>query len=387
VKIQLVREGSTDVFVPVHDQTTSFPPSSALVFYNPKMELGRDINVACMLAFTDNKRKARECTYLDAMAASGVRGIRVANEANLSVTLNDSYPLAHNLIERNVRHLGLDAEVTNVDANVLMSCRGFSIVDIDPFGTPAPFIDAACRSVRKMFCITATDTAPLSGAHFNAGIRRYAAVPANTEYHAENGIRILIGTVVRALSKYDKFALPLLSHVTAHYYRIYLKIGRNAKFANKCIDELGFIAFCPNCRHRYHQKGLAPSIRSDCPFCGFNVKLSGPLWLGNLHDETFCQEVLTKLTEGDFRTKTQSEKLLELCRDELNTVSFYNYHKIAKDLKLAPVPVGQLMQALRRNGYQASRTHFSGISIKTDASIDVLRAILQETSADVHESA
>jgi len=382
VKTQLIREGSTDVFVPVHDQTTSFPPSSALVFYNPKMELGRDINVACMMAFTGNMSKARGCSYLDAMAASGIRGIRVANEANLSVTLNDFHPQAHKLIERNVRHLGLKAEVTNMDANVLMSQRGFSIVDVDPFGTPAQFIDAACRSVRKMLCITATDTAPLSGAHFNAGIRRYAAVPANTEYHAENGIRILIGAVVRALSKYDKFALPLLSHATAHYYRIYLKIRRNAKFANECIEELGFIAFCPNCRHRSHQKGLAPSIRNECPFCGFNVKLSGPLWLGKLHDRTFCQEVLTKLTEGDFRTRSQSERLLGLCRDELDTVSFYNYHKIAKDLKLAPMPLSELVQELRRNGYQASRTHFSGTSIKTDANIHVLRAILREASAE-----
>ncbi len=383
MKIQLIREGSTDVFVPVHDPATSFPPSSALVFYNPRMELSRDINVACMMAFTGNISEARNYTYLDAMAASGIRGIRVANEANLSVTLNDFHPLAYKLIERNVRYLNVRAEVTNEDANVVMSQRRFSIIDIDPFGTPASFIDAACRSVCKMLCITATDTAPLSGAHFSAGVRRYAAVPANTEYHAENGIRILVGAVVRALGKYDKYAIPLLSHATAHYYRLYLKIGRSAKSANECINELGFIAFCPNCRYRYHEKGLAPSVKNECILCGSNMKLTGPLWLGKLHNGAFCQVVLTKLKEGNFQTKGQSEKLIILCRDELDEVSFYDYHKIAKDLKLAPMPIDNVLNELRRNGYQASRTHFSGTSIKTDANIYVLREILRETPLNI----
>jgi tRNA (guanine26-N2/guanine27-N2)-dimethyltransferase len=383
VKIQLIREGLTDVFIPVHDPATSFPPSSALVFYNPRMELSRDINVACMMAFTRDISEARGYTYLDAMAASGIRGIRVANEANLSVTLNDFHPLACKLIERNVRHLNVGAEVTNEEANVVMSQRRFSIIDVDPFGTPAPFIDAACRSVCKMLCITATDTAPLSGAHFSAGVRRYAAVPANTEYHAENGIRILVGAVVRALGKYDKYAIPLLSHATAHYYRLYLKIGRSAKSANECINELGFIAFCPNCRHRYHEKGLAPSVKNECILCGSNMKLTGPLWLGKLHDEAFCQAVLSKLKEGNFQTKVQSEKLITLCRDEIDEVSFYDYHKIAKDLRLAPMPIDNVLNELRRNGYQASRTHFSGTSIKTDANIYVLRELLRETPLNI----
>jgi tRNA (guanine26-N2/guanine27-N2)-dimethyltransferase len=383
VKIQLIREGSTDVFVPVHDPATSFPPSSALVFYNPRMELSRDINVACMMAFTADISEARNYTYLDAMAASGIRGIRVANEANLSVTLNDVNPLAYKLIKRNVRHLNVRAEVTNVDANVVMSQKKFSIIDVDPFGTPAPFIDAACRSACKMLCITATDTAPLSGAHFSAGVRRYAAVPANTEYHAENGIRILVGAIVRALVKYDKYAIPLLSHATAHYYRVYVKVGRSSKSADECINELGFLAFCPNCRHRYYEKGLSPPMKNECTLCGSSMNLTGPLWLGKLHDGTFCQAILVKLKEGNFQTKGQSEKLITLCKDELDTVSFYDYHKIAKDLKLAPMPIDNVLNELRRNGYQASRTHFSGTSIKTNANIHVLKAILSETPLNI----
>jgi len=48
------------------------------VFFNPTMELNRDITVAVLRAYQD--REPRVDTYLDAMAASGIRGVRAANE-------------------------------------------------------------------------------------------------------------------------------------------------------------------------------------------------------------------------------------------------------------------------------------------------------------------
>jgi len=121
---------------------------------------------------------------------------------------------------------------------LLMSEARFNVIDVDPFGSPAPFVDAACRSASKMLCVTATDTAPLSGAHFSAGVRRYSALPMNTEYHAETGIRILIGTIIRELVKYDKSATPVLAHATEHYYRAYLLLDRGAELANACVRSM-----------------------------------------------------------------------------------------------------------------------------------------------------
>ena len=194
-------EGQTSVLVPCLDPNASYPPSSAAVFYNPVMEFSRDINVACMQVFPCSQRERSATTYLDALAASGIRGLRVANEAHMGVTLNDRDDAAYRLMRRNVRKLPLSVRTKHSDANALMSVEKFSIVDIDPFGTPAPFIDAACRSASKMLCVTATDTAPLSGAHFKAGVRRYMALPLNTEYHAEAGIRILVGKIISRACK------------------------------------------------------------------------------------------------------------------------------------------------------------------------------------------
>ena len=42
---RLIKEGETEVFIPL-DNDPDIPSASASVFYNPAMEMNRDINVA-----------------------------------------------------------------------------------------------------------------------------------------------------------------------------------------------------------------------------------------------------------------------------------------------------------------------------------------------------
>ena len=160
-----VTEGRTRFFVPKQDPHLQFPPGSGPVFYNSRMELNRDATILLLSIL-------RPESYLDAMGASGVRGLRVAHEVGVPVTINDRSSRAIDLARQNVEALGLAAEVTRGDANALMSERTFDAVDLDPFGTPAPFIDSAARSAGNYLFVTATDTAPLCGAHLKAGMRR-----------------------------------------------------------------------------------------------------------------------------------------------------------------------------------------------------------------------
>ncbi|MGZ4948794.1 MAG: tRNA (guanine(10)-N(2))-dimethyltransferase [Halobacteriota archaeon] len=381
MQTDVIVEGTTQVVVPRLNLSAPYPPSSASVFYNPQMELSRDISVACMKVLAEERSAAHPLTYLDVLAGSGIRGLRISNEVNLHVTLNDNNVEAYRLIKENAKRLYPNVEATHLDANVLLSRATFSVVDIDPFGSPVPFIDAACRSAREMLCVTATDTAPLSGVHFNAGVRRYSAVPANTEYHAETGVRILIGKIAREIAKYDKAITPLLSHATAHYYRTYVLIAKGVTLADQCVNKLGYIVHCTKCGDRYTVPGLAPSSKAECAKCEAQPRLAGPLWLGSLHDRQFCTKVLAKIKDGEFRTSKQAERIIKSCADELGTVTFYNYHKLLKNLRRPPMPIEQLTDALRRSGYQASRTHFSGTSIKTDADVTSLKKILSELSA------
>lgn len=54
----------------------------------------------------------------------------------------------------------------------------FLIVDIDPYGSPAPFIDAAVQSVADggMLMVTCTDMAILCGNHSETCYAKYGAM-------------------------------------------------------------------------------------------------------------------------------------------------------------------------------------------------------------------
>src|SRR5208283_2963313 len=102
-------EGTTKVLVPIPPIYATFPPSAAPVFYNPEMELNRDINVAATAAFVDRllskKKSRRENIKLNCLEE---KSLAIHKYANL-------------LLHEKISH----------------------IVDIDPFGTPSPFLDAA----------------------------------------------------------------------------------------------------------------------------------------------------------------------------------------------------------------------------------------------------
>lgn len=385
-------EGTTKVLVPIPPDDVSFPPSAAPVFYNPEMELNRDINVAATAAFVNrlilklqSQRDIQpiDVTYVDALSASGIRGIRVANEVGISAVLNDWNEDSYNLIVKNIELNDLSETTTaaHKDANVLLHEKRFNIVDLDPFGTPAPFLDAAARSAVHLLEVTATDTAPLCGAHLNSGIRKYAAVPLNNEYHSEMGVRILLGKIARELAKHEKSMTPLLSHATRHYIRTYVQVQKGAKRTDETLKEMGFISNCPNCGSRKPVFGLAVHIEKECPICGTTTEIAGPLWFGQLHEVKFCDDVLFELEKRPLKTKAKAMKIITLCRNELNIPMFYDQHVICKRLGISASTIDSLISTLCENGYEASRTHFDGISFKTNAGItDIERIMLSENS-------
>ncbi|MCQ1535339.1 tRNA (guanine(26)-N(2))-dimethyltransferase [Methanosarcina sp. KYL-1] len=381
---KIITEGTTKVSVPVPPRDAAFPPSAAPVFYNPEMELNRDINVAATAVFVERllgkkDLQREEVRYLDAFSASGIRGLRVAGEVGVRATLNDWSPEAVELIQENIKLNGLEgrAEATRKNANVLLHEQKFHIVDIDPFGTPSPFLDAASMSAYNLLSVTATDTAPLCGAHLNSGIRKYAAVPLNKEYHSEMGMRVLLGACARELAKHEKGMVPLLSHATRHYVRSYLEIRHGAQQTDRTLKSMGFFVHCPKCGFRAPVYGLAPHIARECPACGGITQVAGPLWLGPLRETGFCDEVLAELESRPLNTKEKAQKLVTFCRDELDIPMFYDQHVICKELGASATGIEILIEALRARGYEASRTHFSGTSFKTDAPLAEIKEIIR----------
>jgi tRNA (guanine26-N2/guanine27-N2)-dimethyltransferase len=357
-------EGKTTVLIPVQDDATQFPPGSAPIFFNRRMELNRDITILLLTLLQPSD-------YLDAMGATGIRGIRVATECGIPVTINDREPAAIELIRQNIARAGMDIKVVERDANALLSEQSFDAVDLDPFGTPAWVIDAAVRGTRRFLFVTATDTAPLCGAHLKAGIRRYGTVPMNTEYHSEVGLRILLGFVVRETVKYDRGIEPLFCYAREHFTRLHLRITRGAKAADETLSHIGFIYQCKKCPYREEHAGMH-AVTLCCPHCGVPLQPVGPLWLGSIHKDEIVRQLRELADTMELGTKKDLLKLLDACQEELPASSFYDYHELAKLLGCSPPNIATVIDRIRKEGYEVSRTHFSGYGLKTDAPLSVI---------------
>ncbi|WP_435063535.1 tRNA (guanine(26)-N(2))-dimethyltransferase [Halobaculum sp. EA56] len=338
------------------------------VFYNPEMELNRDVTVAVLRAYAEREPRAE--TYLDAMAASGVRAARAAAEG-YDVTAADVDEDAVALAARNLADYG--GEAVRRDANALLHEGFYDVVDVDPYGSPMPFADAAVAGTRNLLCVTATDTAPLCGAHFESGVRRYDTVPRNTEYHPEMGLRVLIGALVRRAAARDKAATPICSHVSRHYARTYLELDANATEANAALGELGFVHHCQDCLERDHEFGRLPDVPEACPHCGSGrVVTAGPIWLGRVADPGFAAAVEEEVTD-DMGEAKRARKLLLTVAAELDTPTHYDQHRLCKQWGRPAVGMDEFVAALREAGFEASHAHYAGTAFKSDATVAEMR--------------
>lgn len=373
--LETYREGDTELLVPAA-ALDAVPSRGGDVFFNPEMELNRDLTV---LAVATHRDDWPDTTYLDAMAGTGARGLRVANEAGGPVVINDRSRDALDLVQRNLEHNDLDAETTRRDANALLSEKGFDVVDIDPFGSPAPFLDSGARSVHMngMLCATATDTAPLCGAHRNAGIRRYDAHPLNREHNKEVGARILLGFAARTLARYDKALQPLLTVYHRHYFRVFLGVGAGARRSDAALENVGHLLHCEECR----ESTFTHTVFNDrtCG-CGAERTAAGPLWTGDLHDPDFVDSLLRKHGERGTLSPGTGD-LLETVKNEVGAPPlYYDFHLTASRSVAAPPKIQDYLRGLRDRGYAATRTHFDPEAVKTDAPPRVQEDVMKDLS-------
>jgi len=359
-----VREGSVEITVPEQDGS-----AGGNVFYNPVQELNRDLTIAVLRAYRE--REARAETYLDAMTASGVRGVRAAADG-WDVTCCDRDPDAIALCRENLERNDLAADTVSRDVNALLHETYFDIVDLDPFGTPIPYVDAAFRGTRNLLCVTATDTAPLCGAHFESGVRSYDAIPRNTEYHAEMGVRVLLSALIRTGARYDIAPRPLVTHATKHYVRTYLELDRGATEANQHLDGLGYVYHCEHCLYRTCERSRIADPPRACPECGHGVQTAGPLWLGRTCDPEFVDAVETHLGD-DLGTVERASDLLDRLASELPEPTHYDQHRLCKRWGRPAPAMDDFLDDLREAGYEVSRTHYGGTTLKTTADVTEIR--------------
>jgi tRNA (guanine26-N2/guanine27-N2)-dimethyltransferase len=392
---ETVQEGKVQVVVPklkAYGITPSdYAPGRAPVFYNPVMEFNRDVTI---LAFQTYQRKAnRKISICEPLSATGIRGIRYAIEIQgikkvISGDINQrSVQLAsHNVI---LNELQKTVKVKHKDANRLLidhsaPKKRFDIIDIDPFGTPVPYLYSAIRALRNkgLLATTATDMAPLCGVHPKACIRKYGGKPLRTEYCHELAIRFLIGCTVATAAKHDIGTQVSFSHCSDHYIRVYTEIAYGAQKADESIRNLGYVLHCFNCLHRETtHKPFKENLR--CPECGTQMEYAGPLWLGSIFDKKFCESMLKENMQRSFKNNSKITKLLSLAIEEADAPALYHVlDKVSGKIGLPGPSVSAFFQALRDSGYLAVPTHFNYRGLRTDAPSLVIQKVMQKLVAE-----
>lgn len=360
----IVKEGPTLIAVPENHSMHGPGTKTGTVFFNEQMAFNRDVSVMFLRSF------GRDFTVADAMTATGSRAVRIANEVpGTFVTANDIDPAAMPFINANIELNNLDNCVpSNMNMHSLFAERTFDYVDLDPFGSPAPYTQSAIRGCRKkgILAITATDTAPLAGAHAAKCRRRYQSEPIRGYMCHEGGLRILMCSIAKELAKFDRGMVPLLSFYADHYFRTYLQVTEGAEAADRTLAQLGYMHYDSETLER----SLSPSPDRD--------HKHGPFWLGRLHDAG----VLSCMSPEGTAAEKRCAKTLDIWREELDTEAFvFDLSELSSNQKLSPPKLEDLLEALSANG-RASRTHVSPTSFKTDLSVKEVISIYREISPE-----
>lgn len=361
---ETVNEGTTNVLVFKNKESKKGPGSKdKLPFYNPSMELNRDLSiVVCQWLINSSKSHVN---LLDGLAASGIRGVRLAKEldGDFDVTVNDWNPDAYNLIKKNIEKLNLkNVEPTNTNLNILLSGKRFHYIDIDPFGSPVYFIDSAMRSISNygVIACTTTDTATLCGTYPKVCLRRYGASPSHSTVMKEVGLRILLGFICRTAGVYDKGIKPLISYVTDHYFRVYVQIINGTSVSNESMKDYSVI--------KSNNLIGAETTKKDI----------GPMWMGRLEDEKIIKELRTILFEKQLKTKYEVWKLLDLLEGEADApLFFYTSDNLASTLKKSPPKTKVIFEMLKNKGFDVFRTHFSQTGFKTNAPKNAIEKVFK----------
>jgi tRNA (guanine26-N2/guanine27-N2)-dimethyltransferase len=377
-KLALTREGSTDLFVPA-ESLRAKDPKTYPAFFNPAARVNRDVSVAIA-------RATRPRTFLDALAGTGARGIRIANETSKSVkvTLVEFNETSLEIARRNAKKNRVDprCKIVHEESNAYLHSRfgrleRFDAVDIDPFGTPAPYIQGALTAAddAALVSITATDTATLCGVYPSVAFRRYGARIVKSDFLHEAAIRVLFGFFARVGGFVDTGIEPVAAHSTLHYLRVYFRVARGAAKSDRSLKDVGYVASCVACHENTVTAGYAPS----CPKCGGKARCIGPQWVGRLVDAGIVVEAVKDCSKLGWKGATDALAALEGV-DELPPFGF-SMEAITSREKVSSVRFQRVVDTLRASGRAAMRQPFGSSGLKTDAPYSEVLAAVRESAA------
>ncbi|KAK3114816.1 RNA methyltransferase tRNA(m5U54)methyltransferase [Teratosphaeriaceae sp. CCFEE 6253] len=393
---------------------------------------------------------------LDALSATGLRALRYAAEipSATAIVANDMDRNAVKSIRAHVEHNKLAGIITASHNNAIghmysiafppTDSHGpshisgkYDVIDLDPYGTAAPFIDSAMQALNDggLLCVTCTD----SGVFASCGYAEktyslYGGMPIKGPHSHEGGLRLIINSVASAAAKYGLAVEPLLSLSIDFYVRIFIRVNKSPADVKFLAGKTMLVYDCDAGCGSWHTQmlgrntrqtgkgastnptfnfkhGIAQGPSSDrlCEHCGSKMHVAGPMWGGPMHNAAFVEKLLRDVEAADksiYHTTTRLEGMLDTALNELEVIPetsaalreasatelipktppeavdlhpfFFIPSALAKVIHcIAPSEVA-IKGALRHAGYRATRSHCKPGSIKTDAPWSAIWEIMRE---------
>jgi tRNA (guanine26-N2/guanine27-N2)-dimethyltransferase len=339
-------------------------------FFNAKAQMVRDLGVLAAALYRQERGQLR---VLDGMAACGVRSLRYVLESQADfVWANDSNPDIQATLRENLSRSLPDEQfrISDRDAlRVLFDCYQqqdyYDLVDLDGFGSPAPFLSAAlgaCK-VGGLLYLTSTDGRTVTGRAPQNCLADYGAIARIHPAAHEQGLRFLIGSVQQLAAARSFGIEPVFSFFTGQTYRVMVRLVSSIRLTDQ---NYGFLGYCHHCGS-YQTVGWRDLGRSRCSHDGNFLVVSGAMWLGRLHDPDWLHRMIELARSWDWSARV---RLLQTMEAEAEMPPyFYPLGEIGRRGKLDLPKSDYLMQTLQAWGYRASTTHIDRQAIKTDADL------------------
>lgn len=383
-------EGNTRLLVPAASLNKKTPPKTP-AFFNPAAKLNRDISVLIYRTFISGSKEHAK-SFADAFSGIGARALRVAVEVPgiENIYLNDINFIAIEAAKKAAElnqvtekcYYSINEVCKFLTEHSTLTGERFDIIDLDPFGTPAPFVDCVLRSILDggLISITATDTTVLCGVYPVICHRRYYGRSLNTHYTNEIALRLVISLIALTASRLDLAIEPIFVHANLHYLRIYVRVLVSSSKANKVYDNIGYLRHCFKCGNRNVVK--RHDMSEVCEICGNNFSIAGQLWINKLFDKEFIGKSVTHQSVNDgiqaMKEMDRCQKLFSICLDELDDIPYYfRGDDIASKLRINPYPLQTVVDKLSSAGYRASKTSFNPSAFKTNARINEILDVLR----------
>ncbi|KAF8537183.1 N2,N2-dimethylguanosine tRNA methyltransferase-domain-containing protein [Trichophaea hybrida] len=387
-------------------------------------------------------------TILDALSATGLRALRYVLELPMvtSATANDLDSAAVDAIRKNIEYnkqISVTSDPSTFTASDAVakinptlgnaqhhmysvlsqsprynSSDGthndrpkfskYEVIDIDPYGSAAPFLDAAVQAVADggLLCVTCTDAGVWASTGYSEKCYSlYGGLPIKGEWSHEAGLRLILHSIATAAGKYGLYIEPLLSLSIDFYARVWVRVRNGPAQVKKLASSTMIVYNCDQGCGSWVQQRLgkvkensdksgkgtflkfglarAPTVGECCLECGSPMHLGGPMWAGPLHSAPFVQQFLSILPSVDnstYSTIPRIAGMLQTASQEIpleESPFFYTSCRLSKTVHCEAPPSAALRGALIGLGYQVARSHCKPNSIKTDAPHGVVWEVMR----------